>query len=74
MPRATLSFELPEERDEFLDAVRGSAYIGALDEVARRMRTTWKYERDQPPKALREALDRMYHELWEIIRDVRPEE
>ena len=42
--KATLEFNLPEDRDEHTLAIKGPAYFHALDDVAEMLRKHWKYE------------------------------
>jgi hypothetical protein len=43
MPRATLSFKLPEDDSDFLLAKNGGKYFSALWEISQIMRKHWKY-------------------------------
>ena len=44
MPTATLTFNLPEERSEWLDAIRGADYACKLHEIENVLRRYRKYE------------------------------
>ncbi len=43
MPKATLSFSLPEEQEEFKWANNGLAYLTALQDIAQTFRDKAKY-------------------------------
>jgi len=49
MPRATLSFKLPEEQDAFTDATQGKAMRLALCAINEYLRRQIKYN-DHPPE------------------------
>jgi hypothetical protein len=41
--RATLTFDLPEEREDLMDALNGSHYRSALEDIDQRLRSLSKY-------------------------------
>lgn len=43
MPKAILEFNLPEEREEYQDAISGAAFIGAIQEFDNELRAIIKY-------------------------------
>ena len=73
MPKSTLEFNLPEERDELRYALNAVAYIAALQEIDNYLRGRLKYEElDEPVRdALQSARDFLHNEacadfrLWE---------
>lgn len=64
MPRATLSFDLPEDNAEFRAALAGREALAALHEIDQRCRDFLKY--GDPPLAERAAIA--------AIRDMIPQE
>lgn len=58
MPKAQLIFELPEEREEFEDAIQGAKYIAALQEFDNYLRNNIKYGEAQP--STEEIRDMLY--------------
>ena len=44
MPKATLEFSLPDEREEFLDAQRGTAYHAVINDLSNLLRSKRKYD------------------------------
>jgi len=44
MPKATLSFNLPEDDSDFLLAKNGGKYYSALFQIQQIMRKHWKYD------------------------------
>lgn len=45
--KATLTFTLPDERDEYADAIKGDHYHRLLDEIIDAFRAKDKYEEKQ---------------------------
>jgi hypothetical protein len=73
MPRASLHFKLPEENEEFTQAIKAGTYgafIDAFDEWLRR-----KYKHANPPS---DAAFKEYEEIrdkwYEFKKDYIPEE
>ncbi len=83
MPKATLTFQLPEEQAEFDCAVNGTTYSSVIDEVKERFRnkakyedgtTTWSEARELLTSVIDERLedaDGHVGELEEILKLVR---
>lgn len=62
MPKATLTFDLPEEHEEFMSAVQGNAWNVAIFEFDQWLRSQIKYgDRDE----LQEVRDRLNQEVME---------
>ena len=60
MPKATLSFNLPEEQDEFTLAKNGGKYYCILVDIVNIMRTHKKY-------------DKKLEDCWEDLEEVMKE-
>ena len=41
--KASLEFNLPEDQNEFDDAVNATKYIAALHDIKNHVRSVWKY-------------------------------
>ncbi len=66
--KATLTFDLPEETNEFKLAVRGGEYWGVLwDLTASLRRKVNKGEHDY--KSAGEALGAVWDEIWRLLDD-----
>ena len=62
MPKATLTFNLPEEQDEFSDSFYGWRYRAALDDLDGWLRNKFKYE-DQANISIEEVRRKLREEL-----------
>lgn len=71
--KATLEFNLPEEKHEFESAVKGGAAISVLWEFDQILRTRVKYEGWEDPR-LTKAEKAGIEELVEMLRTVLWEE
>lgn len=60
MPKATLTFNLPDEDGAFKMAQRGGDYYGALMEISRVFREHRKY--DKPMQECWDEIDSIVHE------------
>ena len=76
MPKATLEFNLPEERGEFHTAVNANKYIAALQDIDTELRNKIKYAgddvSDDTHKAYQEIRDKLGEmcegfDLWEQL-------
>ena len=63
MPRATLSYKLPEEKEEHRLALKGVDYCIALENLRNYLRGKVKYE-SHPPE-----LSVIYEELYQKVND-----
>lgn len=65
MPKATLSFSLPEEQSEFECATNGVSYISVLQEFDNYLRGRLKYEElsEEVEAALQAARDKLHEEM-----------
>ena len=64
---ATLSFNLPEESLDHLDAINGTTYKVCLSELDAHLRGLQKY--DHPYKTPDEVIDAIRSKLHEIVGD-----
>ena len=64
MPKNTLEFNLPEDREELNHALNAGAYISALQDIDNYLRGRLKYEElDEPVReALQAARDYLHNE------------
>ena len=67
MPKATLSFKLPEEQGEFESASNGGKWARICWELHLHLRSRLKYE-ELAPEA-REVLDAAHSRLFELVTD-----
>lgn len=64
MPRATLTFALPDEQSEFLQAANAHELARALSEIDQRLRGVIKYgEPSKETEALAQEIREMIREL-----------
>jgi hypothetical protein len=64
MPRATLTFALPDEQSEFLQAANAPELARALSEIDQRLRGVIKYgEPSKETEALAQEIREMIREL-----------
>lgn len=61
--KATLRFTLPDEEEEFEDAISGAQYHSALREVLEHLRQLEKY--GEEPEV---NISRLYQDVWAIVR------
>ena len=69
MSRATLTFKLPEENDEFEMAHKGAIYKYCLKEVSDFLRKKLKYESDTLSQDAQKAFAEMREELCAILNE-----
>jgi len=67
---ATFKFKLPEEAIEHNDALNGTAYRIALENMDNSLRNRIKYE-DDLEENVREALQSVRDSLLEYIREIK---
>jgi hypothetical protein len=68
MPKATLVFKLPEEKDEYQWATEGFKYLRTIEDLDDYLRRKLKYEE------LTEEQDRIYQEIRSKLWELRNEE
>lgn len=69
MTKATLEFTLPEEKESFLDAQRGTAYLAALQTFDTQLRCILKHETDKHTEAELAVYAKMRDKLYCICLD-----
>lgn len=67
MPLATIQFNLPEEQEEFRDAIKASKYKAALCDLDQELRQVTKYGSEENQRAM--TPDKIRARLWEILSD-----
>jgi hypothetical protein len=65
--KATLSFELPEEREEFEAATKGSAYKATLTDLDNYLRSRLKYE--DLPEDVHDAIQKTRDKLTSLCEE-----
>ena len=68
MPKATLEFNLPEERDEFRDAQNGGTWRMILQDVDNQLRNVVKY--GEPKEALAKTTQGAYDQVRTWIYEI----
>jgi hypothetical protein len=61
MSKAILEFNLPEEQEEFKDAVNGVKYVLALHNIKADVRSIWKY--GELTAEQYEIVDKIYEQI-----------
>lgn len=67
MPKATLTFNLPEERSEYHAAAHGQDWKGIVFEMAQYLRSALKYGHEH--KTADAALEAVRDKLWDMCKD-----
>ncbi|MCL4386240.1 MAG: hypothetical protein M1326_08010 [Cyanobacteria bacterium] len=67
MPKVTISFNLPEECDDFKLATNGHNFYGALFEFDNYLRKQLKYNEDKLSDEQYELIEKIRNKLAEII-------
>lgn len=67
MPLATIQFNLPEEQDEFREAVKAGKYRRSLCEIDQELRNLVKYGTEDAQRAM--TPDKVRARLWEILAE-----
>jgi hypothetical protein len=66
--KATLSFKLPEEQEEFSIAQKGGHYLYVIEELDSHLRSKLKYEE------LTEEAAKIYQEIRDMLWSLRNDE
>ena len=67
MPKATLEFSLPEEREEYETTMNAACYYGALFELYTWLRQQWKYDAgDLEPEVAEKVWQFVQNELGSV--------
>lgn len=68
--RATLSFRIPEEQDEFQDALDAHKYRAVLQDLDQLMRSVTKYDAKLDGKDVNHETTILWREkIWELIKE-----
>lgn len=68
MSKATLEFNLPEERDDHVNALYGSVYKMKIDTIYSEVfRPVFKYDQPVNGKVLSGAERELLEQVWELI-------
>lgn len=67
MPKATLTYDLPEDRDEFEVAVNAAKYYVVLHNIDQILRNKIKYAGDEVSDDYIKVLEMIRSELWEQL-------
>lgn len=67
--KATLSFDLPEEQEEFKRARDGSSYRDVILDLDTDLRNKIKYGNEQDETLDRDTLQHVRTELWKLIKE-----
>jgi len=65
--KATLEFELPEDEDAHLDALKGSDWKFAMDDLQNYLRSQIKHGENTIEEY--RTFERVWDRLWEILND-----
>ena len=68
MPRATLEFNLPEEREEFDTAAKAMDYRLILSDYDEHLRQLVKYETEALSEETYAKVQELRDKLWDLIR------
>ena len=69
MTKATLTFNLPEEIDEYKDAQNGANYRGALVDIRNYLRNMTKYDTYEDAKTKEDLARKIYDRFNEILTE-----
>ena len=69
MPKATLTFDLPEEQSEFDLANNASKYYSVLWDLDQYLRNFVKYPSDREDPILTDTMAKVRGELWKLMNE-----
>lgn len=69
MPKATLTFNLPEEQSEFDLANNASKYYSVLWDLDQYLRNFVKYPSDREDPILTDTMAKVRDELWNLMNE-----
>jgi hypothetical protein len=69
MPKATLTFDLPEEQSEFDLANNASKYYSVLWDLDQYLRNFVKYPSDREDPILTDTMAKVRDELWKLMNE-----
>jgi hypothetical protein len=73
--KAILEFNLPEEQEEFNNAIKANDYLSAIQEFKKYLRTHYKYEtslineNQQPSEEEFRVVKIIYHKFHQIVNE-----
>ena len=73
--KALLEFNLPEEKEEFNNAIKANDYLSAIQEFKKYLRTHYKYEtslineNQQPSEEEFRVVKTIYHKFHQIVNE-----
>lgn len=73
--KALLEFNLPEEQEEFNNAIKANDYLSAIQEFKKYLRTHYKYEtslineNQQPSEEEFRVVKTIYHKFNQIVNE-----
>jgi hypothetical protein len=73
--KAILKFNLPEEQEEFNNAIKANDYLSAIQEFKKYLRTHYKYEtslineNQQPSEEEFRVVKTIYHKFHQIVNE-----
>ena len=69
MPKATLTFNLPEEQDEFDTANNARKYYSVIWDLDQYLRNFVKYPSDREDPILTDTMAKVRDELWRLMKE-----
>jgi hypothetical protein len=69
MPKATLTFDLPEEQSEFDLANNAGKYYSVLWDLDQYLRNFVKYPSDREDPILTDTMAKVRDELWKLMNE-----
>jgi hypothetical protein len=73
--KAILEFNLPEDQEEFNNAIKANDYLSAIQEFKKYLRTHYKYEtslineNQQPSEEEFRVVKTIYHKFHQIVNE-----
>jgi len=73
--KAILEFNLPEDQEEFNNAIKANDYLSAIQEFKKYLRTHYKYEtslineNQQPSEEEFRIVKTIYHKFHQIVNE-----
>jgi hypothetical protein len=69
MPKATLTFDLPEEQDEFHTVNNAGKYYSVIWDLDQYLRNFVKYPSDREDPILTDTMAKVRDELWRLMKE-----
>jgi hypothetical protein len=67
MPKATITYDLPEEQDDFDFANNGGKFYSVLWELDQYLRSKVKYPAEDVHEEYTNAMEKARQELWNLL-------